>query len=450
VRAAARAPGAAVVAATLATVLAAILAAAPARAADPVSPVLAAAPEPPMPDAGEALRFDGYMAQVLRNNLDLVAQRFNVPVAEAQIAIAKIFPDPTLSAGLASFDLERNGAPTAVTASVSETIELGGKRGARVATADEGAAGARADLDDFLRGLRASAAGAFIDALHARLVLGRKALTLASLQRLVHANEERRRAGDIGEVPVMQSRVEAQRFRSEVVDAEADVRDADLGLALQMGRPGAASFAVAGELRATARTFDLDKLIAEARDRRPDVLSRRHALTASHARVDLARANRWIDLTLSLDWVHTAKTDDSKFGPTPAFDALGGGLSLPLPFSHVYKGELQGALAGESEADWTLRSVELKAEVDVRQAFEKYKAAGDRVNVYAAGVLTDADKVLDGTLYSYQRGAATLLEVLEAQRTDNEVHLAYFDALADCAHALVALEQAAGIWDVAF
>jgi cobalt-zinc-cadmium efflux system outer membrane protein len=399
---------------------------------------------------GATLRFDGYMALVLRNNLDLVAQRFNVPVAEAQIAVAKIFPDPTLTAGLASYDLQRNGAPTATTVGVSETVELGGKRGARVATAEAGRAGAHADLEDFLRTLRANAAGAFIDALHARLVLERKQLTLASLQKLVHANEERRRAGDIGEVPVMQSRVEASRFRGEVADAAADVRNSDIGLALQMGRAGAASFVLVGTLGGPTRTFDVDKLIEQARTQRPDVVSKKQALAANRSRVSLARANRWIDLTLNLDWIHTNKTNNVDFGPTPAFDALGASLSLPLPFSHVYRGELDAALAGESQADWSLRSAELKAETDVRQAFEKYDASVDRVNIYAGGVLTDADKVLDGTLYSYQRGAATLLEVLEAQRTDNEVHLAYFDALSDCAHALVALEQAAGVWDVQF
>ncbi len=387
---------------------------------------------------------------MLRNNLDLVAQRFNVPVAEAQIAVAKIFPDPTLTAGLASIDVSRVGAPTSTTVGVSETIELGGKRGARVATAEAGRAGAHADLDDFLRTLRANAAGAFIDALHARLVLERKQLTLASLQKLVHANEERRRAGDIGEVPVMQSRVEASRFRGEVADAAADVRNADLGLGLQMGRAGAASFVLVGELGGPTRTFDVDKLISEARANRPDVVSKKQALAANKSRVSLARANRWIDLTLNLDWVHTTQVNNQAFGPAPDYNALGATLSLPLPFSRVYRGELDAALAGESQADWSLRSAELKAETDVRQAFEKYDASVDRVNIYAGGVLTDADKVLDGTLYSYQRGAATLLEVLEAQRTDNEVHLAYFDALSDCAHALVALEQAAGVWDVQF
>ena len=55
-----------------------------------------------------------------------------------------------------------------------------------------------------------------------------------------------------------------------------------------------------------------------------------------------------------------------------------------------------------------------------------------------------------GSLYNYQRGGATLLEVLDAQRTDDDVYLAYYGALADHSRALVAVELAGGIWDVRF
>jgi len=418
-----------------------------ARAAEPAPP-----PATMDPPAGAPVHFDQYLALVVRGNLDFAAQRFNVPIAEAQIAIAKIFPDPAITAGVASIDVTHVGAPTSVTAGVSQTFELGGKRGARTAVAESGYAGARADFEDALRGLRATAAGAFIDALHAGLVLDRKRQTLVSLERLVTVNQERLRAGDIGEVPLMQSRVEAQRFRSEVTGAVADVRTADLALGLLLGDGRAASISALGELKAEPRSFDLDALIAQAKEHRPDVVSKRYALDASQSRVRLAHANRWIDLTLNLDWVHTSQPygEYQTIAPSPAFDALGATLSVPLPFSRIYKGELRAALAGESQADWALRSAELRAEIDVRQGFERYRASAERVALYAGGVLTDADKVLDGTLYSYQRGAATLLEVLDAQRTDNEVHLAYADALADYAHALVALEQAAGIWDLSF
>jgi cobalt-zinc-cadmium efflux system outer membrane protein len=65
-------------------------------------------------------------------------------------------------------------------------------------------------------------------------------------------------------------------------------------------------------------------------------------------------------------------------------------------------------------------------------------------------MLRDADRVLEARLYAYQRGGATLLEVIDAQRKSAEVYLGYTQALVDHAHALVAVEQATGIWDVTF
>lgn len=57
-------------------------------------------------------------------------------------------------------------------------------------------------------------------------------------------------------------------------------------------------------------------------------------------------------------------------------------------------------------------------------------------------------QVLESTTYNYVRGGATLLEVLEAQRTVDDVYLVYYQALTDHAHALIAVELAAGIWDL--
>jgi cobalt-zinc-cadmium efflux system outer membrane protein len=65
-------------------------------------------------------------------------------------------------------------------------------------------------------------------------------------------------------------------------------------------------------------------------------------------------------------------------------------------------------------------------------------------------LLKDADRVLEARLYAYQRGGATLLEVIDAQRTSADIYLSYAQALADHARALVTLEQAAAIWDVSF
>ncbi|MFQ3574819.1 MAG: TolC family protein, partial [Cytophagales bacterium] len=62
----------------------------------------------------------------------------------------------------------------------------------------------------------------------------------------------------------------------------------------------------------------------------------------------------------------------------------------------------------------------------------------------------DAKLVLDGKIYSYQRGETSLLEVLNAQRTFIGVQQAYYQTLFAYAAALVELERVVGIWDLEF
>ena len=420
-----------------------------ARAEAPAPPAMPAATVKAAPVPGIA--YKPYLAEVGRSNLELVAQRASVTIADAQIGVAHIFSDPTLTAGLTSIDVSGKGAPTSTTLGLGYTVELGGKRSARIAAATSDAAAARADLEDFSRNLRASATGSFIDCLYAQLVLDRKQQTLARLEKLVGINQERLRAGDVGKVALTQSRVEAQRFRGEVLSAEADVEAANLALALYLGDAGKATRAkitAAGDLKIKARAFDVEALVARARNNRPDLLSRRRAAESANARVDLSKANRWVDVTLNVGWQHSFKTSATGAFPGPAFDALAATMSVPMPLSKVYRGELDAALATEAQGRATVQALELKIDVEVRQAALRYKAAVDKIGLYTGGLLTDAEQVLDATLYNYQRGGATLLEVLEAQRTLNDVDLSYYEALAEHARALVALEQVVGMWDL--
>jgi cobalt-zinc-cadmium efflux system outer membrane protein len=72
------------------------------------------------------------------------------------------------------------------------------------------------------------------------------------------------------------------------------------------------------------------------------------------------------------------------------------------------------------------------------------------VELFTGGVLSDADRVAEATFYSYQRGGASLLEVLDSERTVNEVYLDYYQALSEHAKALVAVEASANLWDIHF
>jgi cobalt-zinc-cadmium efflux system outer membrane protein len=401
----------------------------------------------PEPASGPGMSLQAFLAQVGASNLEFAAQRLNVPIAEAQIAVARVFPEPVLSGGVASIDVSGNGSPTSYDVGLSQTLELGGKRGSRIEVATLQRSQSRSDVEDFFRQLRATATNEFVEALRTRAVLERKAQTQGAFERLVAVNAERLRAGDIGQVAYLQSRVEAQRFRGEVLAAEGDAETARLALGLRLGS-SAGTITPTGSLRIPARSFDAEILVARARADRPDVASKRHAVEVSRAKLKLGHANRWEDLTLNLGYIYSAQASGAF--SQPAFSALTFGLSIPLPLARIYNGEVDAAVAATSQSALVLRQGELVVEIEVREALARYRAATRRVELYTGGVLADADKVAEATLYSYQRGGATLLEVLDAQRTVNEVYLAYFDALAENARALVAVETAAALWDVAF
>jgi len=407
-------------------------------------------------NAGEDKRphitFNNYVTEVLRSNLDLSVQRAAVAISQAGVTTAAATPDWSVDVGLPTVDLSNQGNPTNFSTGLNVPIELGGKRARRVRAAKADLETTTSDYDDAVRQLRAAATSAFLDALSARAILQSKNKSLSQFERIVSVNEERLRVGDIGEIELAQSRVERDQFKADVITAQADVYSADLVLGQQLGKSetlGAQLPVPDGTLEGPVRTFIADELVAGALERRPDVMSKKRAIKASDLRIELANANLLPDLSVSGSYSHTA-TGTGGF-VQPADNTMGASLSINLPFSRLrHRGELETALAMRTQAELQLRSTQIQVEQQVRDAYSRYQASVQRLQLYRGGMLKDADSVLEARLYAYQRGGTTLLEVIDAQRTSAEVYLAYSQALADHAQALVTLELVSAIWDVTF
>lgn len=396
--------------------------------------------------------FNNYVTEVLRSNLDLSVQRANIAVSRAGVTSASVTPDWSVDVGLPIVDLSNQGNPTNFSTGLNIPIELGGKRARRVRAAKADLATTNSDYDDAVRQLRAAATSAFLDALSARAILQSKNKSLSQFDRIVSVNEERHRVGDIGEIELVQSRVERDQFKADVITAQADVYSADLVLGQQLGKSERLEAQLPvpeGSLEGPVRTFDVDQLVANALQHRPDVVSKQRAIQAADLRTELANVNLIPDFSVSGSYSHTA-TGTGGF-IQPADNTLGASLSVNLPFSRLrHRGELEAARATRTQAELQLHSTQLQVEQEVRDAYSRYQAAVQRLELYRGGMLKDADRVLEARLYAYQRGGASLLEVIDAQRTSAQVYLAYSQALAEHAHALVTLELAAAIWDVSF
>jgi outer membrane protein TolC len=435
-----------------------------APAPPPAAAVAPTAPPPPPPPAtagsGDEISLAAFLAEVAAANLDYAAARFNVPIAEAQLTAARVSPNPQLTVGTSGRDLTDRAEqrePANNDAGIAQTIELGGKRGKRVAVARANLAQAAATLEDFFRTLRANAATAFVDALTKRRIAEEKQRSAATLDQLVDANRKRLEVGDIGEIDLTQSKVDAQQFRAEYLAARSDAQVAAIGLEQQLGRriaPGAAGQAHAlrqvvpvGSLEGPARSFDPAALLAAAVQHRPDVIAARHALESARASVQVAWAMAVPDANLSFTYQDNERSHNA-IAPAPAFSSIGLSVGFSLPIFNRFRGELEAARQTAGQAEATLHGVELRAQVEVRQALARYQLANERAAQFQGGLLDDAAAVFKAKLFSYEHGASSLLDVLNAQRAEDDIRLAYLDALDERAKALIGVEQAAGTWNV--
>jgi cobalt-zinc-cadmium efflux system outer membrane protein len=398
------------------------------------------------------ITFSEFLNEVAAANLDYAAQRYNVSIAEATVAAAKEFQNPTLQFN-GGRDVTHGGnerMPSTYGASLTQTIETGGKRKYRILGARQSFAAATATLDGFLRNLKLDAASAFADALALARNAEQKRQSAQYLSHLTETQRERFRAGDISQAEMLQTQVEEQQFRNEVLTAQADADNASLGLSGFLGSDRAGTVLIPkGNLEIPIRDFDLSILLAEALKNRTDLVALRHERDAAQSNVRLEKANRVPNVDVGGDWTHSTVSHNN-IAPSPEFDDVGVMFSFPLPLWNRNKAAIASARFAAEQAQKQVEAAELKAEVQIRQVFSAYRSAVERLRHYQNGILKDADAVVEARRFSYQHGQATLLELLDAERTDNEVRSSYNDALADHAKALTELERATQLWEIQF
>ena len=406
------------------------------------------------PGAGAApLTFDTYLAAVESHSLELQAQQQGIVSARAGIGIAGLRPDPEFTLGAARDTVHAlPHRPVTWTPALSMAIETGGKRAARIKAAQSNVALAEETVAGFKSELYGTAAAAFTEACRTREVVARKELTMAALSKVVAANGVRLKAGDVGGIELLQSRVERDQFEAELAQARSEADSAMLALSPPLGRQVDSLFPQA-QLGCDFAAFadqEASVLVPQALNARSDVRIARATLENLRDGAALVRANRSVDptVTLGLSAARGYRDGVDANGDTvdgaPRSRALSVSLAIPIPLSRRDHGDVVQAEAGVTQAMLALRQAELAAETQVRTAQRQWRSAQERLARYRDGVLLDAQKVVDGMRLSYFSGNASLLEWLAAQRSADEAYQGYLQARADAAIASTQLQLAIG------
>jgi cobalt-zinc-cadmium efflux system outer membrane protein len=394
--------------------------------------------------AQDKLTLDQAVSEALQRNAALLAERSNIAVAEARIITARLRPNPTLTFSPNHLDLlgtgfndANKGGPGEATLHADYTLERGGKREARVAVAQAARSVTELQFLNTVRGSVLDVQNAFVDVLLAKETLALARQNQEALARIVEVNAVRQKAGDIAEVELIRSRLAALQYENSVRQAELGVRNALSRLQTLIGRPRPLpSFDVQGDLRRDSAALDLEALEQTAEGQRPDVRAFSSDVERAGAEVRAQLAQAKVDYTFGTEY--TRQQENARA------NALGFSFNMPLAIYNRNQGEIARAREEERQARLRLQAAQTAVAGEVDVSYQQYVTARELLENIEGNMIQRARDVREITEFSYSRGDATLLELLDAQRAFNETMQAYSEARAEYARSLYLLDAVTG------
>jgi outer membrane protein, heavy metal efflux system len=378
-------------------------------------------------------------------NWDLLAAKSDVDLATAQRLVAREFPNPMASLSVQKISIDNHSSGTSegngfwernydTIAAVNQLIEIGGKRRARKDSATAGLHSAEARLADARRTLDAGVTQAYVAVLVAeekRQILTDSA---ASLRKEAGIAEARQRAGEISLADKSQIEIAAERLELDATSAEADARNATITLETVLGmRQPQGTLHLGDSLEPLAEIRPAETNLQAALTRRPDIRAAESARTKAEADARLQRAMRIPDPTFLGQYEHE---------PPDQPNTLGFGVSFPLPLWNRNRGNITAAEAAVQQANVQLAKLEAQAAAEIVSSQTTYSASLSRWQRYRDQLAPKSRQIRETVVFAYEKGGASLLDLLSAQRNDNDVRLATAQAAADTANAAAALRAA--------
>jgi len=378
----------------------------------------------------------------LAHSHTLKAARTQIQQNQAQETTASLRPNPTLawdSLFMPTFSPQNFTSNNLSTnqqfdVGVSYLFERGGKRYRRMDASRDATSVTRYQVSDSERTLVFNVAQQFINAQLAQSVLNFAKKDLNSFEETVKISEDRYRAGDISEGDLLKIQLQLLQFQTDVASAEVSKVQALASLRQLLGFDAvAADYEVDGELAYQPLAVNLDDLRLRALKLRPDLLAALQSINAAKSQIALAKANGKVDLTAGLSYSHVS--DQS---------SMSASFSMPMPVFDRNQGEIARTRFALTQMQENAEAASDTVLTDVRNNYEAFSTNKKILQLYLSGYLKRAQDSRDISEYAYKRGAASLLDFLDAERSYRSTQLSYRQALANYLVSIEQLKEAVG------
>jgi len=378
----------------------------------------------------------------LAHNHSIKATRTLILQNQAQEITANLRPNPTLGADSQfiplfspqDFSWDNLNETQQFDIGIGYLFERGRKRQRRLQAARDQTAVTRAQVTDAERTLVFNVGQQFISVLLAESTLQFALQDLKGFQQTVDISEVQLKAGYIGEGDYLKIKLQLLQFQTDVSSARLAKVQALVGLREFLGYNAVpADYDVIGDLAYQPLKANLEDLQMKAMRDRPDFRAAELGITAAQSQILLAKANAKVDVNGTYDFTHVSGENTASIF-----------ANFELPIFNRNQGEIARTGYALTQAQEQQQAASDTVLSDVANAYEAVKSNDEVVQLYTSGYLKQAQDSRDISEYAYKRGAASLLDFLDAERSYRSVQLSFRQALAAYMTALEQLKEAVG------
>lgn len=398
-----------------------------------------------LPARAGGLTLEQAINVAVQGNKDLQAARYAAAQARARLQQAGLPPNPRLDIAARNAPIFRNGDGYTASIGLSQQFPVAGRIARQKDVARVDVALAVAEIRQAELKLAGDVAAGFyrLQALNRQIETRERLIDVD--RKLVAATRGRFKAAEVSELDVNAAQLDLQRLSQEraLLHSQRATQLAQLNQLL--GRAAAQPLELDD---APPRADALPSLAEQQREAlalRPDL--RFAQLNAERARADqaLARAQRWEDWTVGAGLVQDRLAIDG--GPLQGTSrTIGLSLSIPLPLLNGNQGRIAEAAAAADQASARIEALKLGIGNEVASAYAEAERLREVIAQYQRSMLPVSERNVRLAQQGYGQGLVSIVEVVQAQRQQGELNVAYLNTLDQYLQAWSRLRTASGAY----
>ncbi|MGC3946565.1 MAG: TolC family protein [Chryseolinea sp.] len=376
-----------------------------------------------------------------QHNPDLRVLQQDISAARADRTTAGIKPNPVVNLQLLHMANEIDQAPgtgffnarnTQYWYQVTKPFQVAGQRQNKITLADQNVERSQFDYDEAARNVYLNAASSWIDVWAAQVNLNILLEGKKNIDSLVMINTYRLKNKVITDTDLARTQLLAEQYNRDIVTARQALLNELQSLRYLLGTSDSLSIQLEDPTFQSV-TLPIDSLLEAGTERRSDILSARKSIDVNRTNISLQKSLAYPQPELG-----------AVYNPQNTTPYLGFYGTVEIPIFNRNQGNREKAQVLELRAEQNLLATERQAETEVVSAYRTYMTQRANLTGYQQN-LEKAERILNSVRYSYLKGATSVIDYLEAQRSWLDTQQRYYATMEAFRRSYVNLLYATGM-----